>query len=452
MRLHASLCICLLLIACDGADDEAPTMTVDPAMDAAHAREQLEWLTGLLNGPADAITEEEVTPHFDASFLGQVPAPVVVSTLRTLARQLAPVNVMSTEDLADGSVQQVVEGAAQMLFRLQLLAPDPSGSITGLLFLAAPELDPALRDFAVIDERLQATAARSSLLIATVDGERCSPLQAARADAQLPLAGVSKLFVLGALVARVEAGESNWTDEVAIRDDWRSPPTGELNSLLAGTPVQLGSLADAMIAINDNSATDHLLQLTGRPQVEAALTTLGHSEPAANTPFLTSRDALLLKLAASDEEQQQYVDASADERRRLVDEVYPGLTVPDDMDQRVLDWTTPRLLDSVGWFGSATDVCNAMAWLRSASERGPGTRALRSLSINPGLTIDREPFSYIGFKGGAEPGALAVSWLLRRRDDSSFRVVTALAADAEQAIPDMRAFYFALAAVHVAAR
>ena len=44
-----------------------------------------------------------------------------------------------------------------------------------------------------------------------------------------------------------------------------------------------------MIAISDNTATDHLIDLVGRDRVEAALTVFGHSDPAMTVPFLTTR-------------------------------------------------------------------------------------------------------------------------------------------------------------------
>lgn len=49
------------------------------------AGKALTWLMGLLNGPAAAITEAEVTPHFSPAFLQQVPASQVVDLLQSWA-------------------------------------------------------------------------------------------------------------------------------------------------------------------------------------------------------------------------------------------------------------------------------------------------------------------------------------------------------------------------------
>ena len=42
------------------------------------------------------------------------------------------------------------------------------------------------------------------------------------------------------------------------------------------------------------------------------------------------------------------------------------------------------------------------------------------LSINPGVPFDEVVWPFVGYKGGSEPGVLAVSWLLERNDGRLF--------------------------------
>jgi hypothetical protein len=46
------------------------------------------------------------------------------------------------------------------------------------------------------------------------------------------------------------------------------------------------------------------------------------------------------------------------------------------------------------------------------------------LSKNPGPALDKAVWTYVGYKGGSEPGVLNTTYLLRRSDDRWF-VVTA---------------------------
>ena len=53
----------------------------------------------------------------------------------------------------------------------------------------------------------------------------------------------------------------------------------------------------------------------------------------------------------------------------------------------------------------------------------PATSAVSAvLSINPGIPDGANLFSYVGFKGGSEPGVLSLSWLVQRASDQAWRV------------------------------
>jgi hypothetical protein len=67
-------------------------------------------------------------------------------------------------------------------------------------------------------------------------------------------------------------------------------------------------------------------------------------------------------------------------------------------------------IQTLEWFESASDLCRAMDWLRTHSERGPSasTRGVLAINIGPGLA---EAFQWLGHKGGSEPGVLNLTWL-----------------------------------------
>ncbi len=83
-------------------------------------------------------------------------------------------------------------------------------------------------------------------------------------------------------------------------------------------PMQ--QVAADMISISDNTAADHLLRLVGRERVESYQTTMGHSMPALNIPFPTTRELFILKISATADERAAYIAAGADARRTLLDD------------------------------------------------------------------------------------------------------------------------------------
>jgi beta-lactamase class A len=61
-----------------------------------------------------------------------------------------------------------------------------------------------------------------------------------------------------------------------------------------GTQISVLDAAAKMISISDNTATDMLINLVGRSEVEAALTEAGMANPSLNRPFLTTRETFIL--------------------------------------------------------------------------------------------------------------------------------------------------------------
>jgi hypothetical protein len=85
-------------------------------------------------------------------------------------------------------------------------------------------------------------------------------------------------------------------------------------------------------------------------------------------------------------------------------------------------WTTPRLITTIEYFASASDLSRAIAGLVARSEM-PRLAPLKTiLAINPGMAFDHSVWPYVGFKGGSEPGVLGMTWYLERRDGVRFTV------------------------------
>ena len=132
--------------------------------------------------------------------------------------------------------------------------------------------------------------------------------------------------------------------------------------------------------------------------------------------MLTTRELFALKLAAPAALREAFAAASTAERRRLlprIDALVPTLASGNG-------WTAPRSIDTLEWFASPADLAHAIAAL-VAEARDPALRPVRAiLAINPGVQVDRKQWSYVGFKGGSEPGVLSMTWYLEREDGRAF--------------------------------
>jgi beta-lactamase class A len=384
--------------------------------------QQLEWFLLQLNGDAATLTAADVEQHFAASFLAAVPADQVVAITRQLATQMQPVTLIGfegtpTENEAVALVSAKDGGRFRILISVEAAEPH---LIAGLLVQPAPL---PLESWEELDRQLAELAPDANFLAAELVDGQCQTVHAVNPAQRLAIGSTFKLYILGELAHQIDEGNASWDEELAVRDDWKSLPSGLMQDEPAGTTHTLRYFAEQMISISDNTATDHLLFHLGRENVEAFQARMGHSDPTANMPFLATRELFVLKLALPPERAEAYAEASVEERRQLLatEIAQTEVTVED-----AKSWTTPRWIDSLEWFASADDLCRAMAALNAMSER-PGLEPLRDiLAINPGISFEPATWTYVGFKGGSELGVLNLTWLLQRADGRWFVLTVGL--------------------------
>src|SRR5690606_18904342 len=109
-----------------------------------------------------------------------------------------------------------------------------------------------------------------------------------------PLGSTFKLYVLGAVQQAVLDGDVSWDDTVTVTSASRVPTSLDTDKLPDGTALSIADAARSMIAVSDNTATDLLIDLVGRESVEQAVADMGHADPAAMRPLLTTRELFLL--------------------------------------------------------------------------------------------------------------------------------------------------------------
>ena len=235
---------------------------------------------------------------------------------------------------------------------------------------------------------------------------------------QLAIGSVFKLWVLDALAGEIEAGHLRWDQVVPLGPP--SLPSGQTQAWPEASPLTVHTLATLMISISDNTATDTLIRLIGRERLEASVAASGHAEPARLRPFPTTAEVFALK-AAPPGEAARYAATDEAGKRRILAGLPAGWPPGAQRDAMLAALATeqPRAIAEIEWFASPGDVVRVLDRLR----RRKDPRAADILAVAPHLPDGRkEAFAYAGYKGGSEPGVIALSWLLRSRPGEWYAV------------------------------
>ncbi len=293
---------------------------------------------------------------------------------------------------------------------------------------ATPEMSGA---WDVIADRVAAVAPMATFLASElVDGE-IVPLGSLNPEQEQGVGSSFKLYILATLGAQVRDGLHEWGEPVEIVEAHKSVPGGDMRYVESGTRFTLRYIAERMIQKSDNTATDHAILTAGRENVEQMFVTAGHAAPERNVPLYTTREFAFMKFVYPDVE--GYLAADDAEQRRILEEEVSQLDYQDLLDISAQQ-EAPRLIDTVEWFASPTDLTNVMLFLKTMAESDFALQPLLEiLSLETQLPFDGEVWPYVGFKGGSEMGVLHGTWLMRRHDGRWF-VLSLGFNDTEEAI------------------
>lgn len=325
-----------------------------------------------------AISNDWFTPEF----LAQIPVSVqqVIDSLTGTMGAFQSVQ-------AEGNAYLVVFERGSVPTQIVL---NQQGQIAGLLFQAA-RLKLSSLDQAVAE--LRSLPGQVSLLVreGTVERARLNP------NTALAVGSTFKLAVLAALQQQIASGQHTWSEVVQLQPNWKSLPSGVLHTWPDGALLTLQTLAALMISQSDNTATDSLIHLVGRETIEPLT--------SRNRPFLTTRNAFVLKSRPYTELLQRYRKANQTERQQLLPELDKA-ALPDVSELEV----TPTALD-VEWFFSTAELCELMQQVQE----------LPLMSINPGVAIAKD-WQRVAYKGGSEPGVLNLTTWLQAKNGRRYCV------------------------------
>ncbi|MFD2415237.1 serine hydrolase [Amycolatopsis pigmentata] len=364
----------------------------------ATARQQLDWVVSA--STRLPLPDNEIREHLAPVLLNKAGGPAGVNAgLATLG----PLTMGTIVTEQPEQIEAIVHATKDDY--LASLHVGQDGLIDTLRFTFD---DPVPGSWQELDSRLSALGARVSFAASEIGADgRCRTVHGVNEDVQRPLGSTFKLYVLGALGTAVAEHRASWTENLAIRDDWKSLPSGVLQNEPAGTELPLSTYADKMISVSDNTAADHLIHRLGRDAVQRQLFLFGNQRPQANIPFLTTKALFEFKGA-------QY-PARADAYLALPRWARPAALA--DLERLPLTglaiWPKPEKIDQLEWFASPTDICRVFSGLSKENQPEIG----HALSINDGgLSLDPSRFPTVWYKGGSEPGVLTMNYLVRAAD------------------------------------
>jgi len=404
--------LCLAVLAAAPAGAQAPAPGAPQAAPAASPalRSRLEEVVTILNGGGDYAST------FSPAFRAQVPA----EKFDAIVKQLTGVGgkVIGIESIAparpDAAVVRLTYERGIATLQVAVDSAEPH-QVVGLLFNGIEGREASLDAVVTTLAALPGTTAFAAARLGT---GQPSLVTAHNADRALAIGSEFKLVILATLVREIEDGTRRWTDTVTL--DGTPRPAGAYMLQPRGTTVTLRALADKMISVSDNSATDILLDTLGRENVEAMMPLVGIADPARVRPFLSTAEVFKLKGVPGLAERYLALDERGRRNMLAVEVASTPLTA---IPSTLFADGKPVRIEQLEWFFSPADVIRTLDWLRRHSESGPAVEARAVLSINPALPpASAAAWRYVGYKGGSEPGVMAMSWLLQAKDGGWYAV------------------------------
>lgn len=392
----------------------APTAAAAAPAPQTPVGRQVDWLLDV--STRLPVTEADARAHIASSFLDEIPVTQLNAVL-TAVSGAGGLTLVRFEEQTATVARFVVSGQGRWTVTLSV---DADGLIAGLLF--APFAPPPPTSWAALDARLHAVAPHVSLLAARVDADGdCRPVHGVAAGTPRPLGSAFKLWVLGALAEEIRAGRASWDEQLAIREDRKSLPSGVLQDRPAGTLLSLREYATYMIGSSDNTATDHLIGRLGRETVQR----WRDSHGGVSGPLLTTRELFILRLTDYPRLQRRFDRLPAPRQPAFLRTVVDRMPLPAIAD--ATGWVTPRGVDDVEWFASASQLCRVYAELARLDAADERVGAVLSTE-DAGLRLDPGRWSSTWYKGGSEPGVMTLNYRARTIDGQAY-VVSVLVSD-----------------------
>lgn len=406
--LFAALCAAVVALSPSMAHAVQPPETAaaaDTAFDR-RAAQLVELLAGRI----------AYADYFAASFQAAVPRAQFDTITASLIAQYGTPVAVDRATSSDGHTGTVLLRFEKGVGTISLeVEAGPQEKVVGLVITGFAMADD---NFDKVAAEIAALPGKTGFLVAELDGTAIRPLASANVDRQFATGSTFKLYILDELAAQIAAGKRRWSDVVPL-SHFSFSSAGTAN-WPKDTPVTLQTLANWMISVSDNGATDTLIHLLGREAIEERMKSAGHSDPSRNIPLLTTVEAFALKGNNFSDLRPLFIKGDDPAQRKLIEANEARLTLANV--DGVSFTAGPRFIESLEWFASPDDIALLMVDLRARQSK----TLLDAMAINNGVgPVAAADWSYLGYKGGSENGVLSMSLLGQRKNDDKWFVVTA---------------------------
>src|SRR5690606_32399069 len=152
-------------------------------------------------------------------------------------------------------------------------------------------------------------------------------------------------------------GKMSWETPLKLKKDFYSLPSGKMQEEEPGTVHNLKEYALPMIAISDNTATDHLVHLLGREAIEARIKQLRLQKSYSwNRPFLTTLELFRIRAAFKEATYARYDNSTRNNRLKMLE----SLPKSEDLRKNLADWNSPRGVMQIEWYSTPQEICQLL--------------------------------------------------------------------------------------------
>lgn len=291
-----------------------------------------------------------------------------------------------------------------------IITLDEKNLINGLQYLGRSEPSVKISDKQSILNEFNKLGGISSLIIK--DFSKSSPLLEINSNARIALGSEFKLYILHYLNQQILNSKLNWSDKLKIQEEIKSLPSGILQNYPDGTELTLNQIASLMIAISDNTATDHLINFLSKENIESSMIGF-NSYLDENTPLLSTMDMFRFRTLDSTQV-NKYMNLPVKQKRIYLESLKHELS-RNDVATKLANWDQPKDIQKVEWFANVNDICSVVQDIQTQAVSNSAILDILSNNV-PFVWIEDNPsFEYIGYKGGSEPGVLTMTFLVKTK-------------------------------------
>ena len=403
------------------------------------ASEKLQWFLNQLV-PGEPITDAEINEHFSPSWLSTTNVQATLDFLLSVRANYPNGEVTDSIALTPMRFTGLVTGSnGNVAFvRLGSEFADPGIDLLGVSGFGTGQATVVRSEhqnlnLAQAADEFLTMSSQPALLVGRIDGaDQCVVIEGRNETEARATASIFKIWVLGGVAEMVESGAAA-IEQIVLRTDAEEAPGGPVAAEPDNTPFTIMELAELMLGVSDNTATDLLHELVGRSAMNAIPAAFGHAQPGLLTPFLNISETFHLLSSVPFADANFYLNSTEAQQAAFLTGTLEPLG---SFAANGGGFNNAELTTTVTWRASPLDICNAFArhrnWAVGSDEALLVERSLAAGIAQPNI---RNEWDRVWYKGGSlivesdpdnqglEQVVLTHAWLLENAGSDPYVVV-----------------------------